>query len=294
MCASWITPTHKNIAAYYTALWTQFFPPRGPLTEANLPSQNGKVFIVTGGSSGLGFELSRILYGAGGIVYMLTRSKEHADEAISRIKAHYSSLDTAATNPGSSAPSTRGGIEFIHMDLLDFATVRKATQEFLDRESPNGRLDVLFNIAGTGGRKNAPLSEQGHEYHFCINSMVWAASIRVEMNSPKGGIRREFLEDCNNVKDETELYATSKTSNWFLASEFSRRGQSGVMHIAGNPGQYHTPKMMVRFLWPILRQLVLAGGYAINDGRWHLGQREDLLLALRPLDEGCTGLASDY
>jgi hypothetical protein len=32
------------------------------LTEVNLPSQNGKVFIVTGGYSGVGFEICRILY----------------------------------------------------------------------------------------------------------------------------------------------------------------------------------------------------------------------------------------
>lgn len=72
-----------------SVLWTQFFPPRGPLTESNLPSQSGKVFIVTGGSSGLGFQLLRILYGAGGKVYILTRSKENVDAAIARIKAHY-------------------------------------------------------------------------------------------------------------------------------------------------------------------------------------------------------------
>ena len=73
--------------ATIASIWTQFFPPRNgaPLTEANLPSQAGKVFIVTGGSSGLGYELSRILYGAGGKVYMLTRSKEHADDAAARI-----------------------------------------------------------------------------------------------------------------------------------------------------------------------------------------------------------------
>ncbi|KAI0188395.1 hypothetical protein F4808DRAFT_307114 [Astrocystis sublimbata] len=45
------------------AIRTQFFPPRNgaPPTEANLPRQHGKVFIVTGGSVGLGCE-STILH----------------------------------------------------------------------------------------------------------------------------------------------------------------------------------------------------------------------------------------
>lgn len=115
-------------------LWTQLFPPPGPINGSNLQSQAGKVFVVTGGSHGLGYELTKALYGAGGKVYMLTRSKERAEEAIFRIKASYDGKD-ATKKPGS--------LEFIHMDLMDFESVKKAAQEFFDREGPNGRLDVL-------------------------------------------------------------------------------------------------------------------------------------------------------
>lgn len=114
--------------------WTQYFPPRGPLTEANLPSQAGKVFIVTGGSNGLGYELSRQLYGAGAKVYILTRSKERTEAAISKIHAHYDAEDAA---------KQRGSLEFVPMDLMDFESVRAAAQHFLAREGPDGRLDVL-------------------------------------------------------------------------------------------------------------------------------------------------------
>lgn len=118
----------------FSSIWTQCFPPRGPLTEANLPSQTGKVFIVTGGSNGLGYELSRQLYGAGAKVYVLTRSKERTEQAIARIKAHYEAED---------ASKKRGSLEFIPMDLMDFNSVRAAAHDFLDREGPDGRLDVL-------------------------------------------------------------------------------------------------------------------------------------------------------
>ncbi|KAI1449279.1 putative steroid dehydrogenase [Annulohypoxylon stygium] len=356
------------------AIWTQFFPPRNgaPLTEANLPSQAGKVFIVTGGSSGLGYELSRILYGAGGKVYISTRSEENAHNAISRIKAHYHDRDTPSTEAGAgvdsdaeaervtgqqsataatvatAAPSKRGHCEFIPMDIADFTTIVSAVQEFLQREGPDGRLDILFNNVGTGARKNAPRTPQGHEYHFATNSIgpyfltrelmpflsstaakspkdsvrvVWPASVLVEMMSPQSGIRKEFLQDTRNVTDRNELYSSSKAANWFLASEFARRtSQTGVVHISGNPGNYltniwrHTPSLLFYVLWPILRNPVhgaetylwmassdsvtmdqaVSGRYAMCDGRWHPGQREDIVLALRSLDEGGPGRAGEY
>ena len=328
------------------SFWTQIFPPRNGalLTEANLPSQNAKVYIVTGGSSGLGYELSRILYGAGAKVYILTRSKEHAESAISRIRGYYAanSAEHQTQSP------TRGSLVFVSMDLEDFNTVKAAAEGFLQLEGPDGRLDGLFNNAGTGARSNAPPSRQGHEYHFSTNSIghflltrllmpilsktassspsdsvrvVWSASLLVDAMAPKGGIRKEFLENTQIVKDPYELYAMTKTASWFLASEFARReGSTGVVHLAGNPGNYdtniwrHVPRLVYYLNWPILRNPVhgaetylwmglsgsitmddaVSGRYAICDGRWHPGQREDILLALRTADEGGTGLASQY
>ncbi|KAI0534766.1 hypothetical protein GGR58DRAFT_520086 [Xylaria digitata] len=304
-------------------------PPRNgaPLTESNLPLQHGKVFIVTGASSGLGYELTRILYGAGGNVYMLTGSRENAEAAAARIKASYS--DSGIVGPA----RTRGTIEFIEMDLMDLHSVKRAAQAFQSRES---RLNILFNNAGTGARKDAPLSAQGHEYHFSINVLggflltrllnptlsqtarnlppnsvrvVWPASILVEMMSPKTGINPRFLED-------------PRTAAWFLASEFARRQSSTntpVVFIAGNLGNYvtniwrHTPALLYYILRPILRNPVhgaeiylwmafsesvtgeeaQAGAYAICDGRWHPAQRSDLVLALRTFAEGGSGRASE-
>ncbi|KAI0406539.1 hypothetical protein F4802DRAFT_102809 [Xylaria palmicola] len=255
------------------AIWTQFFPPRdgAPLTEANLPPQHGKVFIVTGGSSGLGYELSRILYGAGGKVYMLTRSRDHADAAASRIKAFYSDSKNAGL------ARVVGSIEFIQMDLMDLNSVKEAAQAFISRES---QLNILFNNAGTGALKDAPLSSQGNEYHFSVNVLggflltrllsplltetarslppnsvrvVWAGSVLIDILSPEGGINPQFFNDPRSVQDANTLYSTSKAAAWFLASEFARRQASAdpsVVFIAGNPGNYvtniwrHTPAII--------------------------------------------------
>lgn len=148
--------------------WTEFFPPRhrAPLTEANLPSQAGNIFVVAGGSAGLGYDLSIILYVAGGKVYILTRTTQNPDDATKRIKAHYQERGDAAEG------RQRGSLELIPMDLMDVGTVKSAARQFLDREGADGgRLDVLFNNAGTEAWKNAPLSQQGREYHFTVNSL---------------------------------------------------------------------------------------------------------------------------
>lgn len=56
-------------------LLSQWFPPQPTYTEQHVPSQKGKVFIVTGGNHGIGFELVKILYATGAKIYMASRSK---------------------------------------------------------------------------------------------------------------------------------------------------------------------------------------------------------------------------
>ncbi|KAI8630444.1 putative steroid dehydrogenase [Xylariaceae sp. FL1651] len=274
---------------FIAAIRTQFFPPGGsaPLTKANLPLQHGKVFTVTGSSSGLGYELTRILYVAGGKVYMLTRSKENAEAAMANIKALYSS------------------IESIGVDLMDLNSVKRAAQAFLSWEE---RLDILFNNVGTSYEYYFSINFSGGFLLTCVLSpalsqtarnlltnsvrVVWPPSILVEMMSPNSGINPHFLKD-------------SRTA-WVLASEFVQQQSltnKPVVFIAGTPGNYitniwrYTPAFLYYILRPILRNPVLtveeaqAGAYAIYDGRWHPAQRSDLVLALRTPAEGSSGRA---
>lgn len=59
------------------ATLTQAYSPAPAFTEADVPpgSQNGRVFIVTGGNAGIGLELCKILYAGGATVYMASRSQ---------------------------------------------------------------------------------------------------------------------------------------------------------------------------------------------------------------------------
>ncbi|KAI2781146.1 hypothetical protein F4815DRAFT_444693 [Daldinia loculata] len=140
--------------------------------------------------------------------------------------------------------------------------------------------------------------------------VVRPASILVDTTSPKSGICTDYLENPAIAKDidYIELYTMSRTATWFLASEFARREgtNSGVLHIAGNPGSYitnmwqYTPTLLYWLVRPLLRSPVphgadtylwmgfseavtlddaAAGRYAMCDGRWHPAQRQDLKLA---------------
>jgi NAD(P)-dependent dehydrogenase (short-subunit alcohol dehydrogenase family) len=238
------------------AIWTQFFPgSQPPITEKNLPSQAGKVFIITGGSSGIGYELSRILYRAGGKVYILSRSKKNIAAAIGQITTEFAER----------SPTTElGQLESITMDLEDLASVQAAANEFSSKES---RLDVLFNNAGVASIPAHKKTKQGLEYHIGVNSVahvlleklltpimsetaksspvnsvrvVWPASILCELAAPKGGVRIDQLDTPST--DINEHYSASKVANWFAASEFAKRSgrQTNVVSIAGNPGSYVT------------------------------------------------------
>lgn len=124
------------------------FPPAPSFTEKDLPDLTGKVFIITGAASGVGFELAKMLYSAGGTVHIAARSVSRCEGAIERIKAQ------------SSGKKTEGKLRPMVIDLADLSTVKTAVEEFLSQET---RLDVLVNNAGV---MNPPLGSTGKQVRW--------------------------------------------------------------------------------------------------------------------------------
>jgi retinol dehydrogenase-12 len=87
----------------------------------------GKVHIVTGGYTGIGLALVKILYEKNGTIYVAGRDKAKFDKAIAELKT--------------AIPSSEGRIEFLKLDLADQSTIKASADEFLAKES---RLDVLI------------------------------------------------------------------------------------------------------------------------------------------------------
>lgn len=254
------------------SLWSQYFPPKPRLTESNLPSQAGKIFIITGGASGVGFELSSILYSAGAKVYIAGRSKENAQAAIAKIEKLYN--QRVLSQGTSSAPA--GTLSFLQLDLSDLSSVAPAAREFLRKET---HLDVLWNNAGVGATFNGETSAQGIPIQLGTNCLgpllftqllqpaleasdnarvVWTASAVVDSHAPKGGM---LISDFEAPKQAGIYnYTASKVGNWFLASESAKREAariaalassadtaargglvpSPILHVAANPGNLRT------------------------------------------------------
>jgi NAD(P)-dependent dehydrogenase (short-subunit alcohol dehydrogenase family) len=309
--------------------FSQIYPPRPSLTEQNLPSQKGKVFIVTGGYSGVGYQLASMLFGAGGKVYIAGRSEAKAQQSIETIKL-------AVHDPAST-----GQLEYLPLSLDDLSSIKAAAEDFQSKES---KLDVLWNNAGVSLPPVGSVSKQGHELHLATNCLgpflftqlllpslraaaetsppgsvrvVWAGSITVDTSAPQGGIRMADL--TSPPRNQPRNYITSKTGNWFLASELAREvGPQGILSVAQNPGNLKTSILRDAAKWqrwavsPFLFSAQMGaytelwaglspeltmdanGCYIVPWGRIHPSPRKDLLEALKTVEEGGTGRAGEF
>jgi NAD(P)-dependent dehydrogenase (short-subunit alcohol dehydrogenase family) len=308
--------------------FSQLYPPGPTLTERTLPSQKGKVFIVTGGASGIGRELVTILFQAGGKIYIAGRSETNAQQCIEDIRSSVKIVSSA------------GQLEYLPLDLSDLGSIRFSAEAFKSKES---KLDILWNNAGVSSPPIGSVSKQGHELQIGTNCLgpflftqlllpllqaaaqgspqgsvrvIWTSSLMVELSAPKGGIIMADL--ASPPSDKTKNYVASKTGNWFLASELARKvGPQGILSMTQNPGNlstnilrhakwmrlvsfpllYHAKMGAYTELWAGLSSeltVEMNGGYVIPWGRVHPSPREDLLDALRSVEEGGTGQAGEF
>ena len=95
----------------------------------NIPDLKGKVIIVTGGNSGLGYESVKAFAEKGAEVILACRSIE---------KGNAAKLEIMQGNP-------TGTISVMQLDLMDLATIKTFA---LDYKLKYNQLDVLLNNAG--------------------------------------------------------------------------------------------------------------------------------------------------
>ncbi|GFF95092.1 hypothetical protein IFM53868_07846 [Aspergillus udagawae] len=125
-----------------------------PLTERNLGDQTGKVFAVTGATSGNGLRLVRILYQHNGKVYLAARNASKAQQVIEDMKRDF--------------PESRGQLHFLHLELSDLSTIKGSVEEFLSKES---QLHVLWNNAGVMVPPQGSKTQQGYELQLGTNNL---------------------------------------------------------------------------------------------------------------------------
>lgn len=123
---------------------------RNGFTEADVPDQSGKGFIVTGANTGLGLETSRVLAARGARVLLACRDRSKAEAAMAHIRQ---------THPGAD-------LAFLPLDLADLASVRAAAGQAMTAP----RIDALINNAGV---MMPPLmrTTQGFELQLGVNHL---------------------------------------------------------------------------------------------------------------------------
>ncbi|MBB3981832.1 NAD(P)-dependent dehydrogenase (short-subunit alcohol dehydrogenase family) [Sphingobium fontiphilum] len=227
-------------------------------TAADLASQQGKCFIVTGANAGLGFETSRALAARGARILLACRDEGRARDAMARI---------AAETPGAD-------LAFIPLDQGDLASIRDAAA--LAMAEP--RIDALVNNAGV---MIPPLghTRDGFELQFGVNhlgcfaltalllpKLAQTAGSRVVITASlahKYG--RIDWNDLNADKSygATQRYCDSKLANILFLFELDRRlraAGSPVIALGCHPGVAVTDlgrhRLITRIGLPLLRPIL--------------------------------------
>jgi NAD(P)-dependent dehydrogenase (short-subunit alcohol dehydrogenase family) len=195
----------------------------------------GRVALVTGANSGIGYETASALAEHGAHVILACRNEEKARRAYDELE---NDLD-------------RSSLEILSLDLSDLFSVRRAAAQFL---SEHARLDLLINNAGVMGtpyRQTADGFElqmaTNHLGHFALTGLLLdrlATTERsrvVTVSSQMHRIGRIALEDVagETVRNTWRNYGTSKLANLLFVAELSRRLATGgvpTMAVAAHPG----------------------------------------------------------
>ncbi|KAJ0114144.1 hypothetical protein J7T55_007978 [Diaporthe amygdali] len=238
------------MAPSFASLWAQMFPGAPTFTEKDAPNLGGKVYIVTGSTSGMGLELARMLYSKDAKVYIAAREEGNAIANIQKAE-----------------PTSKGELVFLHLDLADLNSVKASAERFLSAET---KLHVLFNNAGymAADDKKMETTAQGYEKQLgvmCLGPFLFTKLLTptlrataADKSSHTNEVRVVFVSslaaefyyeenkglDLENLnyhrpKLSIERYGLAKVGVWAYGVEFSRRF-SGVLGVPLNPGNLRT------------------------------------------------------
>ena len=237
-------------------------------SEADIPDLAGKRALVTGASSGIGLEVSRILAVHGAEVELAVRNAERGERAAAAIRAN--------------APSAR-----LEVSVVDVASA-PSRRAFAEREAAGSRgIDILVNNAGTMNR--SALGADGIDNQIATNFLgtYGLTALLLPLMRPGGRVvtvtsrlaRGGRLSAATTLADlhpsgrysTNRWYAASKQAQLAFAMELDRRLRAAgrdVRSVAAHPGVAKTglytqaqrqagrperPSPFYRLIWPILQ-----------------------------------------
>jgi len=225
-------------------------------TAADVPDQSGRVAIVTGANSGLGFDTAAVLADKGAHVVLAVRNLDKGNQAADRIKAK----------------SPNAVIAVQELDLTSLDSVRKAADEL---RANNPRIDLLINNAGVMYVPTRETTNDGFEMQFGTNHLGHFALTGQLLDNilPVEGSRvvtvssfghrilaRIHFDDLQLQRkyNRVEAYGQSKLANLLFTYELQRRIKlkgASTIAAAAHPGfsdtelMRHLPGFIPDFFW---------------------------------------------
>ncbi len=202
----------------------------------NIADQSGKIAIVTGASSGIGYETARVLANKNAKVIIAVRNPQKGEKALEKIKAENAGAD----------------VSVMIVDLADLKSVEKFAKEYRKKYD---RLDLLINNAGVMVPPYSKTSD-GFELQFGTNHLghyaltghlvdllkKTAGSRVVNVSSMahnRGNLQFDDLNWENRKYKPWSAYGDSKIANIYFTRELKKRFEANnidVMVTAAHPG----------------------------------------------------------
>ncbi|KAI0374072.1 NAD(P)-binding protein [Pilatotrama ljubarskyi] len=122
----------------------------------DVPDLSGRTALITGGTTGVGLEVAKVLASKGARTLVLARREDDPDAALEDIRTYCK--DNAAQNPE---------LAFVECDLANLEEVERVGDEVCSKEE---RLDILVCDAGVGVQ-TFDVSADGIDRHFAVNHL---------------------------------------------------------------------------------------------------------------------------
>jgi NAD(P)-dependent dehydrogenase (short-subunit alcohol dehydrogenase family) len=206
-------------------------------TDKDVPDQSGRVAIVTGSNTGLGYDNARVLAARGATVVMAVRDTAKGDAAADRIRE-----------------LTPGAVVIVHkLDLGSLASVRTAGAELA---AAYPRIDLLINNAGVMYPPKQTTVDgfelqfgTNHLGHFALTGLLLNNLLSVDgsrvvvVSSIAHNIRAKIdfadLQWETRRYDRVASYGQSKLANLMFAYDLQRRlaaAKAKTIAVAAHPG----------------------------------------------------------
>ena len=230
-------------------------------TTEQMADQKGRRVVITGASSGIGYETARTFAAKGAEVILAIRNMQKGEEAARQLKQEYPNAE----------------LNLMKLDLSDLASIRGFANEY---QQTYDSLTLLINNAGVMVPPYQKTQDgfelqfgSNHLGHFALtglllpmmNNVQSSRVVTLSSNAIKGATIDFGNLDGSKGYNRVKFYGQSKLANLLFAYELNRRLKkdgSNTLSMSSHPGISNTnlfsrgsgkqTGVMSRLLWRLL------------------------------------------